>query len=331
MQNYKLTPKDFFIELGLTIALYAAMVSLIGLSFDIINHYFIDPLDYSGGVTYFNASSIRWAISMLIVLVPLNYVLDMLIRRDTIKNPARHDVWVRRWRIYLTIFLSGAAAIIDIIVILNTYLDGEISVRFIFKALVVLVLTGLLFWLCLLERQPTDEAAQIPGKMTNGRGLIRIILGVLALIGVVGGFIVAGSPASGRAARFDSQRVSDLSGLQSRVIEYWQNNDRLPTTLVEASANYAVVPVDPVTRAPYEYVPGSKDSKSNLNFSLCATFETESISSASGATDARGVTKPVPIDPSLAWQRANDVWDHSTGRVCFDRTIDPKLYPKIVK
>ena len=64
--NPKTTPRDFFLHLGATIALYAAATALINLSFSIIDYLQPDAL-----ANYFSASSIAWPISMLVVLAPI--------------------------------------------------------------------------------------------------------------------------------------------------------------------------------------------------------------------------------------------------------------------
>lgn len=296
----KLTPKDFFVQLGLTVALYTAVVSFINLAFDIVNKYMPDMLEYYNSSAY----SIRWSISLLIVLVPLVYVLEWMVRKDIVKEPARRDVWIRRWRIYLTLFLTGASVIVDFIVLINTYLGGEISGRFIVKALIVLVVSGLLFVLFFFERSSDEH--------DKARRILRWVLGGCALVGVILGFVVAGSPTAERLTRIDLQRVSDLTDIQYRVINYWQLNGKLPATVAEASGGYATVPTDPVTKTAYEYIIKSPTP----TFSLCATFD---------RATAPELTKP------YTGQLANDVWTHTAGHACFDRTIDPKLYPPIPK
>ncbi|MDE1967109.1 MAG: hypothetical protein KGI45_03505, partial [Patescibacteria group bacterium] len=64
----KASPKDFFLHLGATIALYAGAIALINLAFTILNKLFPDALN-----PYWNAGSVIWPISMLIVLVPVLY------------------------------------------------------------------------------------------------------------------------------------------------------------------------------------------------------------------------------------------------------------------
>jgi hypothetical protein len=66
MNQTKTTPKDFFLHLGATIALYTTIVAIINLLFSIINYYFPDAL---AGSYYYN--SMAWPISVLIVVLPI--------------------------------------------------------------------------------------------------------------------------------------------------------------------------------------------------------------------------------------------------------------------
>ncbi len=119
MNQTKTTPKDFFLHLGATIALYISVGALVNLVYAIINNRFPDAL-----AGYFYSNSIAWPISMLIVLVPILYVLEWLIKKDIDVTPEKKEIWVRRWRIYLTIFIGGAIMAGDLVALINTYLNG---------------------------------------------------------------------------------------------------------------------------------------------------------------------------------------------------------------
>ena len=90
---------------------------------------------------------------------------------------------------------------------------------------------------------------------------------------------------------------------------------QIPNTLADLRDPLSgfVVPVDPQTGAAYEYL-----VKGTRQFALCATF-------ATAAQSNNGISTVAPY-ASPAGQ-INDTWDHGAGRVCFDRTIDPQLYP----
>ena len=314
--NTKTTPKDFFLQVGATIALYASVIAFINLAFEIINRLLPDQLN-----TYFSASSIVWPISMLVVLVPVLYVIEWFIARDISNMVEKKDIWVRKWRIYLTLFLTGATIAGDVITLINTYLNGEISARFIYKVLIILVVCSTVFKYYLFSVHESARWTKLVKKTVPWFGIL-IVVAV-----IVGGFIIVGSPAQQRAIRFDEQRVQDLQNIQYQVINYWQKKSVLPQALVDLNdplSNYTV-PVDPETGNAYEYsikaVTSITSTSSSLAFELCAIFDAGSDSTNSGQI------YNAPMIPAQLGQPNS--WNHGSGQVCFTRTIDATLYPAV--
>ena len=162
---------------------------------------------------------------------------------------------------------------------------------------------------------------------------------ILVVVAIIGGFVIVGSPAQQRAMRFDQQRVSDLQSIQWQVINYWQRKQALPLALSDlddTSSNISnfSVPVDPETGASYEYsVSGANGPSNNVSnpglgsrassFELCATFSTDSHLTNSSSNIAM---RFAPSGPNGV---VNNNWDHSVGRVCFDRMIDSNVKPVV--
>ena len=305
MNTPKTTPKDFFLHLGATVALYIAAIALMNLAFTTINSVFPDALGY-----YFDADSIVWPISILIVLTPLLYVIEWTISKDVQKMPEKINLAIRRWRIYLTLFLTGAAIVGDLIALINTYLNGEISSRFIYKVLVVLIVSGVIFAYYLISKG---------GLKSVWQKTLTWIGAALVLIAIIAGFVVVGSPSTRRAIRFDEQRVSDLQNIQYLITNYWQTAGKLPQdlpTLNDPITN-AVVPKDPETGNIYLYRITDKTS-----FELCANF---SLASGSTTNSNGGIySRPIPAPIS---GNVNENWKHNAGKYCFQRTLDPARFP----
>lgn len=311
MNQAKTTPKDFFLHLGATIALYIGAGALINLSFSIINYYFPDEL-----AGYFYGNAMAWPISMLIVLVPILYVIEWLIKKDIRISPEKSELWVRRWRIYLTLFLTGIVLAGDLIALINTYLNGEISVRFIYKFLVILVVLGIIFAYYILEKvRPTSRTRQTLSYV----GI------ALVLAAIIMGFVTVGSPNKQRSLRFDNQRISDLQNLQYQIVNNWQQKKKLPATLAElADPLYGtIVPTDPETKASYEYT-----VKTPLSFELCATFDLAYVDTKGRGEFGYGGGISYPArDMYYPYMPDGENWKHEAGRSCFTRTIDPEKFP----
>lgn len=311
----KTTAKDFFLYLASFAALYASAISLVSLLFTIINRAFPDSLNnyYFGYDPY--SAGMRMAIATLIIIFPVYLFLASYLNRYLRANPDRKDIPVRKWLTYLTIFITSITLVTDLIVLVNTFLGGEITSRFALKVLAVLLVAGSVLWYYLY-----DLKKSFAPEMPNRAKLLVSIASVAVIASLVGGFVFVGSPMSARAKRFDERRVGDLQSIQSYLIySYWQQKASLPDSLDDLKDPISgfMVPVDPETGADYEYA-----QTDDLSFRLCATF---SLSSQSAD---RGLETSSPLYPGMS---GNENWKHGAGRQCFDRTVDPELYPPFDK
>jgi hypothetical protein len=311
----KTTAKDFFLYLASFAALYASAISLISLLFTIINKAFPDNLtNYYFGYDPYSAG-MRMAIATLVIIFPVYLFLASYLNRYLRANPDRKDIPVRKWLTYLTIFITSITLVTDLIVLVNTFLGGEITSRFTLKVLAVLLVAGSVLWYYLY-----DLRKSFAPEMPNRAKLLVSIASLAVIASLVSGFVFVGSPMSARAKRFDERRVGDLQSIQSYLIySYWQQKASLPDSLDDLKDPISgyMIPVDPETGVSYEYV-----QTGDLSFRLCATFAraSDSVGQGSRTTSA--------IYPGMS---ENENWKHAAGRQCFDRTIDPELYPPFEK
>ena len=325
MNTAKISAKDFFLYLGATAALYVSATALINLSFTVINYYFPDAL-----AGYFYGNAVAWPISMLVVLVPILYALEWMIGRDIVRMPEKKDLGIRTWRIYLVLFSAVVLIGGDLIALINTYLNGEITSRFVYKIIAIVLVAGTIgkyYFFSLYENFRWSR------MMRRGHAWFGAILVVAA---IVAGFVAVGSPAQQRGLRFDSQRTSDLQSIQWQIISYWQTKEKLPAALADLddAVSGFKVPTDPETDAVYGYAvkvsTGAKGAPSGLSFELCAAFSQPSPDDKGrGAYYSRGGGIAYPmIDTSYPYPGGiDDNWTHEAGKACFERTIDPDKYP----
>ncbi len=313
-QKPQTTPKDFFIYLGTAISLYVSAGSLLALLFSIINQRFADALDTSYGYyaygTYMGDGAM-FSIAALIIVVPMYLFLSYRIRASIVADSEKRNLAIRKWFVWFTIFAAGIAVAGDLIALLHTFLQGEVTVRFIFKVLSVLIVAGGIFSYYFYDLR--RDASSKPNK------LFVSLAGIFILLAIVCGFMTFGSPNAQREMRLDSQREMHLSDIQWLVLNYWQTQEKLPKTLAEIGDNFTgyVAPVDPDTKTTYEY-----SITGPLSFEMCATF-------ARASTLAGKNPVAVPID---SWGGGLDPrFAHEAGRTCFTRTIDPVKYPPYQK
>ena len=292
------TPKDFFLWLGAILSLYGSITAFFALIFDYINVAFPDPLAYAGDPF---GTSVRVSMATLVVLIPVMLATLLAIRRDIVRTPGKANIWVRRWALVFTIFLASATAAITLITLITTFLGGEITVRFVLKALVVFLIAVL---------AALHFLADLRGYWTLHRRKVNMIgaaVGALAIMTIIGGFLIIGSPSHIRDLRQDHERVSDLQTIQYDITNYWQQKQTLPASLdaLNDPLTGQEVPTDPQTDQSYEYTAGS-----DTEFTLCATFSTAS-------------------DTGTAQYGSDAAFVHGAGHTCFTRTIDPDKYPPL--
>lgn len=308
----KVTAKDFFLWLGAMVALYVSATSLILLVHQYINVFFPNALDYAPSYS----SSMRFAIASLVVFFPLYVWLTRMLHQDIRQTPLKQELWVRKWLIFLTLFVAGITMAIDLVMLVNTFLNGDITTRFILKALTILVVIGGGFWYYLNELQGKWEEKKKESTIVAG------IVSVIVLATIVSAFFIIGSPQTERLARFDEQKTSDLQSIQWQIVSYWQQKEKLPTAIsdLEDPLTGFVAPKDPQTSLTYTY-----ESTGAMSFKLCADFNAPSRDMLSD-----GKTRPI-VAPSMGVDLANENWKHNSGTVCFDRTIDPERFPVFKK
>ena len=309
-----MTPRDFFTHIGIIVTLYVSSISLIALLFQIIDILHPDPL-FSYIDPY--SSGIRWAIASLIIIFPLFIFLTWLLERQYTANPEKRTLGIKRWLTFLTLFVAGATIATDLIVLINSFLGGEISLRFVLKVTVVLVVAGIVFGYYLWDLRRTGQTGRTAASQLK---IFAAIAGLIVVASVVYGFVVMGSPTTQRLMRLDATRANDLQIIQWEIVNFWQQKRALPSQLADLSDAISgfVAPLDPEAEngKKYEY-----RKISNLSFELCADFNLESRDGFNKNSRA------FPVSSGFGPGIEQTNWQHTAGRVCFERVIDPELYP----
>jgi len=196
----------------------------------------------------------------------------------------------------------------DLITVLFRLLQGEYSVRFLLKALVILVIAGLIFGFYTLERLKIQYRRDISRNALRAFGWS---VAAFVALGIVIGFFAAGSPETARKRAFDSERASNLNELSNCIERYARDLGRLPDSLDELSrspryVDCAAAMRDPETRQTYEYrivTPSRAEGPATLaDFELCASFSLASASERSR--------------PAIPGERYRIWSEHGVGRSC---------------
>lgn len=298
------TPKDFFLHLGVMVSLYAASISLLTLLYSIIDFYFPDHYGY-GYFYSLPTREINASIAALFVIYPAFLILARYAERDIQQHPHKKELWIRRWLVYLTLFVAGITMAVDLIVLIRFFLEGELTTKFLMKVVVVFFTSGAIFkyFLYDLKRSRHGKKSMLPFAASAASC---VVIATLVL-----GFSTIGSPFQQRSFRLDEIRIQNLSEITQQIIYYRQNYGDVPETLNDLGKNGFVVPQDPDTAQDYPYT-----KKTDMTFELCASFErpTRPID-----IDARNrIQKPIAPGHSQGYE-----WGHPAGRTCFAREIFP--------
>lgn len=304
------SPRDFFLHLLAIAALYLSAVSFGTLIFQFINKFFPDPLAelYQGSF----AGPLRWAVASLVIVFPTYVWVAWFLARDVVRHPEKRELKIRKWLFYFTLFAAAVVIIGDLVALIYNFLDGALSARFILKILTVFFIAASVFGYYLWNLRMERMASRDPRMKW-------FVFGVVAVVSIATlyGFFVVGSPFAERMRRFDEHRVQDLQSIQWQIVNYWQRKGRLPDTLENLRDDISgyVVPRDAASGEPYGY-----RALGPRQFELCVTFKTKSSEIDSG------IARPLyPGSDSFG------NWRHESGRTCFQRTIDPELYPPLEK
>ena len=316
MDKPKVTPKDFFLWAGAMVSLYVSVFSFISLIFDYINYTFPDPLQYFPTNPY--SGSISYEMASLIVMFPIFLILMRVINNDIARDPTRRDIWIRRWALYLTLFIAALALAGDLITLIMYFLNGEITIRFIAKVFVVFAVAAAGF---------LHFVADLRGFWEQNRNQARSVglaTGGLILITVLSGFFIIGTPWEARLYRFDEQKVGDLQNIQYQIVNYWQQKQTIPPALADLydPIQGNILPRDPQTGEQYAYA-----ILGTYSFKLCATFNAETPARSADAANSPAV----PVSPVGSKLVQNETWYHPAGEFCFNRGIDPQRYPPYSK
>jgi len=308
----KTTAKDFFLYLGIIIGLYVSSVSFLMLIFQIVDKVFPLAGEYTGSIDY----AIRSCLAALIIFFPAFVYILFVANKDLKANPEKKDMWVRRWMIFLTLFIAGLTIAIDLSTLIYRFLGAEdLTLRFFLKVFFVLAVAITIFKFTLKDLKRTSFEIAKWMKISVG------IVSVVTLSAIVYGIVIIGSPSAQRAKMMDETRVNDLSSIQSQIVySQWENKGTVPASLdaLKDPISGYTLPTDPETKANYEYTMLSKNS-----FELCAIFKTEVGTTTINSITGKQVSSPYPYGNGMI----NENWQHGIGRTCFTRTIDEKLYP----
>lgn len=154
----KTSPRDFFLHLMGAILLYVAAGSFISLVFSIVNIYLPDNLEY-GYALQGAKDTLRFSLSSLVVVFPVYLVINYFLQKIYRVNPDKKNLRIRKWLIYFTLFVAAGIIMGDLVTLINFFLKGEITLRFILKVFALFFVSGAIFGYYLWDLKRNKEGS----------------------------------------------------------------------------------------------------------------------------------------------------------------------------
>ena len=267
-QNASIKPsgaaKFVFFYLVHLVSLIAMTISFGVVVFQIINKYVPDALlIYSGS---YSDSALKVAISFLLVSTPVFYLISSLIQKSLLKGELKKESAVRRWLTYLILFASFLVFVGWLVAFVNNFLNGELSTKFILKAVAIFVIAAAVFSYYFYDIR-REVVENIKSKIVKIYFYSSLAVFVIAIVSV---FFVVESPIVAREKKLDEQVMNNFNTIYQCVDNYYRANSSLPNGLADIAPNCDPTAFkDPATGQEIQY-----NKKNDKTYDLCANFRT---------------------------------------------------------
>lgn len=249
------------------VALIFMSVSTGMIIFQIINKHIADFVDQYG-ISY-SSEQLKFAISALIISAPIYYLTTRQIFKNLFSGELDKNCYERKWLTYFILLIASIVMIGWMIAVINNFLGGEFTLKFILKAITALGISAIIFTFYLydIKREETTGKKDKTIKLYFYGSLVLIIIAFIASL-----FTVE-TPTQARNRKFDEAIISDFNTINTAIENYYQDNQKLPDNINELKekSNFLVSDdiKDPINNKEYEYK--IIDGKT---YELCATFRT---------------------------------------------------------
>ncbi len=296
------TPKHFVMQFGALITLYVSLSFLITLLFTIVNLHIPDATDASWRFREY-ISTARLAIAVVLVFFPAYLILTALTLRARQSQSIGYLKGVR-WLLYLSFLVAGAILLGNLVSLIVSFLEGEVTLRFILKVASMVVIVGGALGFYLLDVR--EYWLLHPRRLRAvAVGAIAVAIAILSV-----GFYGIYSPSEARERSLDQQQVQDLQNIAHTIDIFLEREGHLPDTLAAAYRSPAHIPSAPEDRPDYRY-----QHDTDRSYELCATF----------SHDSDHMSQPsYPRPTAVSDGRAVD-WNYEAGEWCVRISTTPPV------
>lgn len=265
--------------------------------FQVIHKLLPDPGIYRGA---FNSSSLTFAISALIISLPLYFLTVRYLSRCLREGSLDGNSPIRRWLTYLILFISAVVFIVWLMITISGLFDGELTLKFILKSLTVFVIAGLIFGYYFYDIRRSSF------KKGNKVVLAYLIGGLVISIGsLILAFFFADSPKEARERKQDQAVLNSFMELDNAIVDYYLRYEKMPERLEEVLKTSTHLSSrtlrNPSTDQPFNY-----EVIDERSYELCAEFNRSNKEDS----DEFGLNYA-------------DRWPHEEGYYCITQSVPP--------
>lgn len=291
----------FFYLLSLVSLLFMAISSGLVI-FQLINKYIIDTVNqYSSS---FNSDALKFSISAILVSTPIYYFTTRQILKNLFTGRMDEESGVRKWLTYFILLITAIVMIGWIIATVNSFLDGELTLKFVLKSITAIGIAAAIFSFYFYD----IKREEVKGKVDKGIKMYFIISLAFVIAVFVTSIFLVESPKETRARKLDQNVINQLNNIANITNNYFDIQKKLPESLdiLVNNKEYFLLEKDitnPGDNKRFEY-----KVISPMTFELCTNFLTTNIDEKSTAVD-------------FYYPEFNL---HKSGYQCLQRTLVPR-------
>ncbi len=289
----------FFYMLSLVALIFMALSAGM-IVFQIINKNIIDVLEQFRG--HYSPDQLKFAISALIISAPIFYFTSRQIYKNLFSGALGKDSGVRKWLTYFVLFVSSVVMIGWLIATVNSFLDGELTTKFILKAITAISIAASIFTFYLYDIK-REEVVEKKDKVIQMYfyGSLAVVIAVF-----VASLFFVESPAETRNRKLDQRILENFNDIDRAVNDYYYDEKKLPENLDELVSEFNYLTnkdiEDPLSKKKYEY-----KITSDKKYELCAVFRVSN----------KG-------EDEIRYNFYKDRWPHDAGYQCIIQKVREK-------
>lgn len=287
----------FFYMLSLVALIFTALSAGM-IIFQLINKSIEDVLLSGGG--QFSPETLKFAISALVIATPIFYITSHQIQKSLVSGALDRESGIRKWLTYFILFIASVVMLGWLISTINSFLDGELTLKFFLKALTAIGIAAAVFTFYYYDIRRSE--------IVNKKDRVVSIYFYASLVFIIAVFtaslFIVESPRETRSRKLDNAVLESFNQIDQAINEYYRENKKMPENLDILKEEYPYISddnlKDPETEKVFELkITGDR------SYELCAVFRTANNEN-NGSYDE--------------WYK--EMWPHAVGEQCLKKKVE---------